>query len=141
MNSSAQPITNEDTPAARAAKPVVVYDGECQFCLNQVAKLKRLDRNDRFEFVPRQAEGLDDRFPQLAEGDFNTGMRLVMSDGRIHVGPDAAYEIAKRIPRYRIPARLYLVPGLHWGFQKAYNWVAQNRYRLAGKCDSNTCKI
>ena len=47
-----------------------------------------------FELVARQTEGPTERFPTLAEGDFNTGMRLITPDGAKLVGADAAYQIA-----------------------------------------------
>jgi predicted DCC family thiol-disulfide oxidoreductase YuxK len=80
------------------SRPVVVYDGACAFCLRQVERIRRRDRAGVFEFVPRQTAGLEQRFPKLAEGDFNTGMRLVHRDGSVSVGADAVYEIARRPP-------------------------------------------
>ena len=38
-------------------RPVVVYDGECPFCLKQVDNMKRRDPGEAFEYQPRQAEG------------------------------------------------------------------------------------
>lgn len=115
-------------------RPVVVYDGECPFCLRQVEKMKRRDPDRVFEYVPRKAEGLERRFPRLAEGDFNTGMRLVHTDGSISVGADAVYQIARRLRGWKNLAWLYRVPLLHLFFRRAYAWVAKNRQRLARDC-------
>ncbi len=68
------------------ARYLVVYDGECAFCLKQFERMKGRDTAGVFEYVPRQSEGLKQRFPKLAEGDFNSGMRLVNPDGSIDVG-------------------------------------------------------
>ena len=58
-------------------QPVVVYDGDCAFCRRRAASIARRDRDGLFELVPRQQDGLEERFPALADGDFDTGMRLV----------------------------------------------------------------
>jgi predicted DCC family thiol-disulfide oxidoreductase YuxK len=100
-----------------------------------------MDRAGRFELVPRQTPDLDRRFPQLATSDFNTGMRLVAADGTVSVGADAVYEIARRLPRTRWVAWLYRVPILHSIARAVYKWVAANRYKLAGRCDTGTCEV
>lgn len=123
------------------SKPVVVYDGECPFCLAQIARIQRKDRRRLFEYVARQAPGLTDRFPALAQGDFNTGMRLVMPSGAIHVGADAVYEIARRLPFWRRAAWLYRVPVLHAMLVWAYGWVAAHRGSLGHGCRDDACKV
>jgi predicted DCC family thiol-disulfide oxidoreductase YuxK len=119
---------------------VVVYDGQCAFCRHQVDRLRRWDRAGRFEYLARQTPGIEDRFPALAEGDFNTGMRLITRDGGILIGADAVHRIVQQLPRWKYAAWLYRVPGLHQLARLAYAWVAAHRYRLAGSCSEGTCK-
>lgn len=122
--------------------PVLVYDGECNFCRRSVERIRKRDAAGAIECVPRQADGLTDRYPQLLEGDFNTGMRLIEPDGTVHVGADAMYHVMRELPRWRRLAWLYNVPGIHWLSRKVYAWIAANRYRLAGRsCESGACKI
>ncbi len=99
-----------------------------------------MDRSGSFEFVARQTEGLTERFPKLADGDFNTGMRLITPDDAIHVGADAAYQIARRLRYWRRIDWLYHVPGIHWLTRACYAWIAAHGQSLSGKCDNNTCK-
>lgn len=101
--------------------------------------MRRRDRGHCFEYVARQAPGILDRFPMLSEGDFQTGMRLVMPDRQVFVGADAVYQIAKRLRGWRLLAWLYRVPGLHRLSRAAYAWVASHRYALAGRCDDGSC--
>lgn len=122
------------------ARPVVIYDGACPYCRRQIQRMRRLDDRDTFEYVPRQAEGLEQRFPKLAEGDFNTGMRLVEPGGAIHVGADAVYHIARRLRVGRWVAWLYRVPVLHQIARGIYGWIARNRMKL-GPCTDETCGI
>ena len=121
-------------------KSALIYDGNCAFCLKWIARIAGRDRSHSFEFVARQTEGLTKRFPKLAEGDFNTGMRLITPDDVIHVGADAAYQIARRLRYWRSIAWLYRVPGIHWLTRAGYAWIAANRQSLGGKCDDETRK-
>ena len=83
-----------------AMRPIVIYDGECRFCLWSIHRIQRLDRQNLFDYMPRQMPGLEAVYPQLADSDFNTGMRLIVGTGQIHVGADAVYQIYRRIPLF-----------------------------------------
>lgn len=128
-----------DMTNALPRKSTLVYDGHCSFCRRWVARIARRDRSGTFEFVARQTEGLTRRFPKLVEGDFNTGMRLITPDNAIHVGADAAYQIAHRLRYWRRIAWLYHVPGIHSLMRAVYAWIAANRQSLGDECDDGTC--
>ncbi len=125
---------------ALPGKSTVVYDGQCSLCRRWVTRIARRDRNDAFEFVARQTKGLTMRFPRLVEGDFNTGMRLITPDNTIHVGADAAYQIARHLRYWRWIAWLYHVPGIHSLTRALYAHIAANRQSQGGRCDDGTCK-
>jgi predicted DCC family thiol-disulfide oxidoreductase YuxK len=105
-----------------------------------VARIARRDRSATFEFVAAQTKGVIERFPKLAEDDFNTGMRLITPDDAIHVGADAAYQIVRRLRYWHWIAWLYHVPGIHWLTQTVYAWIAAHRQSLSRECDDGTCK-
>ncbi len=121
------------------AKGVVVYGGECPFCLRQIERIKRRDRRSRFEYVPRQSPGLEERFPRLADDDFNSGMRLITPRGEILVGADALYHIVRRLPIWGNIAWIYRLPGLNTLARLAYRWIAANRHRLGRSCVETSC--
>lgn len=123
------------------SRPLIIYDGECNFCRRQVRRLQERDRAMQFEYAARQLEGLDERFPLLAASDFNTGMRLIDPHGRVFVGADAAYEIARRLPGYRRIAWLYRLPVFHQVAKAGYALVARYRYKFAGKCEDGACGL
>ena len=122
-----------------SVRPAVVYDAECAFCRGQIARIQARDRNGTFEYVPRQTPELLRRFPRLAKGDFNTGMRLVAPDGHIFVGADAVYQIARALRPWSWVAWLYRVPGLHALARWAYAWVAAHRKSLS-RCENGSCE-
>jgi len=99
------------------------------------------DHAQVFEYVPRQMKGLEERFPRLAQGDFNSGMRLVHPDGTIDVGADAVYGIARRLPGWKSLAWLYRVPVLNSVCRFGYGLIAKYRYKLASRCDNDVCEI
>ena len=103
--------------------------------------MQRLDDRKVFEYTPRQAEGLEERFPKIAEGHFNTGMRLVPPAGRIDVGADAVYEIARRLSVLSHLAWLYRVPVFKQISRFCYGLIAEYRYRLAKRCDNSVCEV
>ena len=48
-------------------KPVVVFDGECRFCTWSMNRIQKLDKQNLFAYLPRQAPGIEERFPKLAD--------------------------------------------------------------------------
>jgi len=124
----------------RDSRCVVVYDGDCSFCRDRIEWIRRRDAAGRLDLVPRQAPGIVERFPRLAEGDFNTGMRLIDPDGTIHVGADAVHQIARRLPRWRRLAWLYRVPGIGALSRLAYRSIAANRQSLGRSCEDDACR-
>jgi len=121
-------------------KPVVVFDGECPFCIKQIERFKSLDLDKQLEFVPRQAPDLLLRFPVLAQANFDSGMRFIATDGNVDVGADAVYQICKRLPSLRGLAGLYPFPVIKQISQLVYACISANRKRLAQKCDSACAK-
>ena len=123
-------------------KPIVVYDGECRFCMWSLNRIKSKDKKGQFDYLPRQTEGIEEHFPKLASSDFNTGMRLMMSKDYIYVGADAVHQIYRRLPPFHLVAWLYRVPILHWFFRGGYALVAKYRH-LSGRvtCDTGTCEL
>lgn len=119
---------------------VIVYDGECRFCLWSVSRIERLDRRRQFEYLPRQSPEVEQRFPFLADADFNTGLRLVVDGENVYVGADSVYQIYRRIPPFHLVAWLYRLPILDRIVKWCYAFIARNRHRFGKvECDTGTC--
>ena len=58
-------------------------------------------------------------------------MQLVLPDGRVLAGADAAPEILRRIPRWRWIASFFALPGARPVARRVYGWIARNRMRLS----------
>lgn len=127
--------------ATAPQKTVIVYDGDCHFCRDQIARIQRWDANNQFEYLPRQAPEADVRFPILKSIDFDKGMRLIEPNGNNFEGADAIHQIARRLPATSAIAWLYKVPGINQICKAAYAWVAANRKRLGKTCEGGACHI
>jgi predicted DCC family thiol-disulfide oxidoreductase YuxK len=108
------------------AEPTLIYDGECGICRRSVTKLRAWDRNGRLAYVPFQDRDAVARFgialPALA-----AAMHLVLPDGRVFAGADAAPEILKLLPGKRWLAALFRIPGVPPLARRVYRWIAERR--------------
>lgn len=111
-------------------RDVVIYDGTCGLCRREVQRIRRWDRNGRFDLLDLHAPDLLNRFPQLSGQDLNAGMRLMMADGRAFVGADAIAEILRQLPGKSWLAWLYRIPIIGRPARVLYAWVARHRKRL-----------
>ena len=123
-------------------QPAIIYDGECRFCQWSVRRIRSLDRKDQFEYLPRQADGVDERFPILSQSDFNSGLRLIKEDEEVFVGADAVFEIYGSLPPYHLITWTYRIPILRQLFKAGYALIARNRHRFGRiECDTEACHL
>jgi len=98
--------------------------------------LKR-DREKRFRFASLQSEA-----GQKLKHKFNlppeTDSIIFVHNGKFHIESEAALEIARLLPYPWKLARVFkIVPRTLR--DKAYRWIARNRYRWFGKRE--TCRL
>ncbi|MGH7530020.1 MAG: thiol-disulfide oxidoreductase DCC family protein [Gemmatimonadales bacterium] len=111
-------------------RPTLVYDGECGICRRAVRVLRRWDRAGVLRLVPFQDEAavahLGIPLPALA-----AAMHLVLPDGRVYAGADAARPILRLLPPpRRWMAPLFRVPGVLPLARRVYAWIAARRHCL-----------
>ena len=129
-------------PEIPAGAVVVVYDGDCGFCRRSVDEIRRRDRERRMVYLPRRTPGIEAKLPGLAEGDFDTGIRVVDPDGTIHVGADGIRHIASQLPVWRRLAWAYDLPVIRPVARRMYAWVAANRMRISAACaPDGACRL
>jgi len=113
----------------RAERATLIYDGECGFCREAVALVARWDRQHRVELVPFQDEAKLAAFslplPALA-----AAMHLVLPDGRVLAGADAAADLLRLLPGKRWLAWVFAVPGVLPLARRVYAWIARRRHCL-----------
>jgi len=106
--------------------PTLIFDGECGFCRRSVEIVRSWDREHRLHYVPFQDEAAVARFgvpfPALA-----AAMHLILPDGRVYAGADAAPEIVKLLPGKSWLALPFAIPGVRPIARRVYAWIARRR--------------
>jgi len=113
----------------RVNGPTLIYDGECGLCQEAVALLTRWDRTGRVTLVPFQDQERVRTFgipvPALA-----AAMHLILPDGRVLAGADAAPELLRLLPGKEWIAIVFRVPGIMPVARQVYAWIARRRHCL-----------
>ncbi|HCF28701.1 MAG TPA: thiol-disulfide oxidoreductase [Cyanobacteria bacterium UBA11049] len=116
----------------------VIYDGDCNLCVNLVKLLETLDRGQQFRYSPMQDHSMLDRFG-ITANDCEKGMILINADrpDQRWQGSDAAEEIARLLPLGEPFINAYRqLPGLKQGGDRFYEQLRDNRYDWFGKRSS-----
>lgn len=123
------------TSEGRHIQPaVLIYDGECAMCRASALWLLRrahLGGATTLEILPCGSPERARRFPQISVDACLAAMQLVLPDGRVLAGADAAPEILRRVPRWRWLAGLFAAPGVRPVARRVYAWIARNRMRIS----------
>jgi len=126
-------------------RPLIIYDGNCNFCINGMARIRKQDSDNQFDFYPQQTPNLYDQYPQLISYANRQGMRFINQYGQVFCGADAIFEIYRRIGWLRYVTWIYRLPLLHQLFQISYWMLAKNRHRLnfgrSVKCQLKNCQV
>ncbi|MDX2212628.1 MAG: DCC1-like thiol-disulfide oxidoreductase family protein [Oculatellaceae cyanobacterium bins.114] len=113
----------------------VVYDGDCNLCVNLVRLLETLDRGERFQYTPMQDQATLDRLGVTSQA-CEQGMILINADkpDQRWQGSAAAEEIGRLFPAADLAIAAYrAVPGLKPGGDRFYEFIRDNRYALFGR--------
>ena len=110
-------------------KPILIYDGNCGFCLYWV-DIWRNKTKDQVEYASYQSVG--NQFPQIPLDQFERSVQLVKPDGEITEGAKAVLETLAYNPSFVWLFRIYRNFSL---FAKAaeaiYYFVAKHRTTLS----------
>jgi predicted DCC family thiol-disulfide oxidoreductase YuxK len=130
-------------PDDRPEADVVIWDGKCNFCRSQVARLRWFDRRSQLAYVSLHDPRVAERYPDLSYQQLMDQLWLVTHDGRRLGGADAGRYLSRKIFGLWWLAPLLHIPGSMPLWRWIYQKVAQRRYRLlGGACDADgTCHV
>ncbi|HEU4697769.1 MAG TPA: DUF393 domain-containing protein [Gemmatimonadales bacterium] len=123
----------------RPARPVLLYDGACGFCLRAIGWLRRWDRAGRIETLPMQRRAERTDLPPIADAALARAMHLVTPDGAVYAGGRAARAMLRWLPGGALLRPLFLIPGVPWVVNRTYEGVAARRHRLG--CGGPSCSF
>ncbi len=104
--------------------PVLIYDGDCEFCRRWVARLKRLDGSDAIRLVPLR----DPAAGELSGRDIEQlrmAAHFVRPDGEVFAGAAAVREAARYLRGGSLVLGVAAVPGVMPLAERLYGWVAR----------------
>lgn len=116
------------------SKPIIIFDGMCNFCSASVRFVLKNDKEGRILFTPLQSE-LGSRLllaNELDPGD--TVSFLLIKNEQAYTQSDAALEIVKDLSAWKWLSVFRFVPRPLR--DSLYRLVARNRYRWFGKRES-----
>ncbi len=116
------------------SKYTVIYDGTCGMCSKSVQRIRKLDKQGVFEYVPYQAPDLLKRFPQVDLKACEGELFVVTPSGELKGGPKGVAEIL-RACGWRVTPALMDAPGMNWLARRVYNVIAANRKSIGGTCE------
>ncbi len=109
----------------------LIYDENCMFCKKCVGWIAKRARPGALEFLPLQAPGRSERFPELTDEACMEGMQLVLPDGPVRSGEQALPDLFRMLKRWRWFAFAFELPVVRWLSPIAYGWIARNRYMIS----------
>jgi predicted DCC family thiol-disulfide oxidoreductase YuxK len=113
----------------------LIYDGNCNLCVNFTKGLETLDQGQIFRYIPMQAHDLLENLGVTPE-DCQKGMILIdsVNPELRWQGSDAAEEITRLLPLGEPLISLYRsLPSLQWLGARLYDQVRDNRYQWFGQ--------
>lgn len=112
----------------RPLTPILLWDGDCNFCARWIARWKRLTGRHIVYCPYQKALAL---FPEIAVSDLEQAVHLIQVDGRVLRGAEAVLHCFQRVPLLSVLPWLYRhCPPFAWLTEKTYAIVARNRSRL-----------
>jgi len=124
-------ITARNVPSGSVPPVILFYDGECPVCRSAVDWIRARSDPEAFEFFSCHSEDLPRRFPLVTKSACLEAMHLILPDGRVLAGEQAAPEIFSRLWRWRWAAVLFRLPGAQIPSRVLYRWFAGKRHRFS----------
>jgi lipase maturation factor 1 len=113
--------------ATRPVRPLMLYDGGCNFCKFWIAKW-RVATAGKIDYLASQDAGVAQQFPELPREQLDAAVQLIEPDGRVFHGAEAVFRSLAQIPSLRWPLWLYRdVPGVAPVSEAAYGFIASHR--------------
>ena len=113
-------------------KPIILFDGVCNFCNGSVNFLIRRDKKNVFRFAALQSQTAQKLLAQYKKQKKGFESFVLMQDGKAYEKSSAALKVLKKLPWYWKWAQVFwIVP--KFIRDGVYDVIARNRYKWFGK--------
>src|ERR1700761_6889903 len=113
--------------ASPPARPLLVFDGDCNFCKLWIARWRQIT-GDAVDYLPSQDDSIAVRFPEIPPENFATSIQLIEPDGAVASGAYAVFRSLANNPRWQWPLRIYNESAfVAKASESAYRFVAGHR--------------
>ncbi len=124
-------IEHRQVRHAAQGRALLLYDGQCGFCLASVKRLRILDLFGWVDPVDFHTQpDLRTLHPTLTPARCRSEMVLLEPTGRLSGGFHAFARLTRRLPLLMGFVPLVHLPGASWVGARVYRWIAQRRYLL-----------
>lgn len=113
-------------------RPVVLYDGACNFCVKTTDQLMALDKEHRIDWQDLNDESVRKHFVGIDWERAKEEIHLIHRDGRVHTGVNALRDIAELIggEAGQAVSRAMDLPGIRESAGLIYKVISENRHRI-----------
>jgi predicted DCC family thiol-disulfide oxidoreductase YuxK len=120
-------MKSEIRAATPPPKPLMVFDGDCNFCKLWIRRWQQIT-GDAVDYLPFQNPEILARFPEIPREQFEKSVQLIESDGEVHCGAEAVFHSLAKNPRWQWPLQLYKQsPFIAKFTERGYEFVAGHR--------------
>jgi len=113
-------------------KPIILFDGICNFCNAIVNFIIRQDKKNIFLFAALQSESGKQLLEEHKIDWKNTDSFVIIDNGKAYQRSTAALKVCSKLPWYWKWSQVFwIVP--RFIRDAIYNFIAKNRYKWFGK--------
>ena len=128
---------------ASAKRPLLIYDGQCQFCQRSVQRLKVMDLFAVLNYVDLHSiSRFEDVHPQLNKEMALKQICLVENGSRLYEGFDVFRRACFMMPMLYPFIFVFYFPGMRFSGSGVYAFIAKRRYWFYSKssCSTDSCQ-
>jgi predicted DCC family thiol-disulfide oxidoreductase YuxK len=116
-------------------KPIILFDGVCNFCNGMVNFIIRQDKKNVFRFAALQSGSGEELLKQYNIDWKSNDSFVVIENGKAYQKSNAALKLYDKLPwDWKWSQIFWIVP--KFIRDAIYNFIAKNRYRWFGKKES-----
>jgi predicted DCC family thiol-disulfide oxidoreductase YuxK len=111
-------------------RPLVIYDGECKFCRQQLRNLQRA-AGRHFQAASFRESGFFEHHKEVSPDECQKALQFIDAAGRKFSGAEAVVRILALNRLFCPLTCLYYIPGIRKLCNVTYENISLNRYKIS----------